>query len=278
MKRIILITLFVIQYILSFTNASAQNFHIKEISDNVFIVSNPDLGNQLVIQSKKGLVIFDSFWSEKTAGIFKEEISKASGRDDFSYVINMVDRLDMIGGNAAYQEAIIVGHENIISRYSNEITVKEEITGQIKMWREKAGYSRDRLQNLEKGSEKALNEENWMNKCITMADELENSFSLVLPEVSYSDRMTLHIGDLTINLLWFGKAGHYTGETVAVIPGVKLAVISKAIVYPAHHLAPYVHPAYGVLDVPRWIAIFEEILEGKNAVDEIILSDDNEIY
>ena len=184
----------------------------------------------------------------------------------------------MIGGNAAYQEAIIVGHENIISRYSNEITVKEEITGQIKMWREKAGYSRDRLQNLEKGSEKALKEENWMNKCITMADELENSFSLVFPEVSYSDRMTLYIGDLTINLLWFGKAGHYTGETVAVIPGVKLAVISKAIVYPAHHLAPYVHPAYGVLDVPRWIAIFEEILEGENAVDEIILSDDNEIY
>ena len=278
MKRVVLFAVLITLSAINFTDASAQNFQIKEISDKVFIVSNPDLGNQLVIQSKTGLVIFDSFWSEKTAVIFKEEISKASGRDDFSYVINMVDRLDMIGGNAAYQEAIIVGHENISSRYRNEITVKEEINGLIEMWREKAGYSRNRLQNLEKGSEKALKEENWMNKCITMADELENSFSLILPEVSYSDRMTLNIGDLAVNLIWFGKAGTFTGETVAVIPGLKLAVISKAIVYPAHHLAPYVHPAYGVLDVPRWIAIFEEILEGENAVDEIILSDDDEIY
>ena len=76
MKRVILFAVLIILFAISFTNASAQDFHIKEISDKVFIVSNPDLGNQLVIQSKKGLVIFDSFWSEKTAGIFKEEISK----------------------------------------------------------------------------------------------------------------------------------------------------------------------------------------------------------
>jgi len=76
-----------------------QGFQTKEVSDNVAIVSNPDLGDQVVVQSEKGLLIFDSFWSAKTAGLFKDEISKTFHRNDFSYVINMVDRLDMIVEN-----------------------------------------------------------------------------------------------------------------------------------------------------------------------------------
>ena len=255
-----------------------QGFQVKKISDKVFIVSNPDLGNQVVVQSEKGLVIFDSFWSEKTAKMFREEISKTLCRNDFSYVINMVDRLDMIGGNAAYQEAIIVGHENIIAKYSREKLVKEEIAELIEMWREKEGYSRNRLQNLEVGSEKALQEENWMNKCITMSDELENSFTLVLPKISYNDKITLNLGNNRINLFWFGNAGNYQGLTMAVIPEERLAIISKAIVYPVYHLAPYPFPYFGVLDVPRWIEMLEQILEGENPVNNIILSDSYEIF
>jgi len=123
----------------------SQGFQTKEVFENVFIVSNPDLGDQLVVQSEKGLLIFDSFWSERTAGIFKEEISKALNRNDFSYVINMVDRLDMIGGNGAIQEAVIVGHENIVTKYRQEETVQTEIVDLIEMWREKEGHFRDRL-------------------------------------------------------------------------------------------------------------------------------------
>ena len=70
----------------------------------------------------------------------------------------MVDRLDMIGGNAPYQDAVIVGHENIITKYSREKLVKEEIAELIEMWREKEEYSRNRLQNLESGSKKSLEE------------------------------------------------------------------------------------------------------------------------
>jgi len=255
-----------------------QGFQVKKISDKVFIVSNPDLGSQVVVQSEKGLVIFDSFWSEKTAKMFRDEISKTLSRNDFSYVINMVDRLDMIGGNAAYQDAIVVGHENIIAKYSRDYSVKEEIAELKEMWREKESYSRNRLKNLEAGSEKALQEENWMNKCITMSDELENSFSLVLPKISFNDRKTLNLGNIRIDLYWFGNAGNYQGLTMAVIPEEKLAIISKSIVYPEYHLAPYPFPYYGVLDVPRWIAVFEQILEGENPVNNIILSDSYEVY
>jgi len=256
----------------------SQGFQAKEVSNKVSIISNPNLGNQVAVQTEKGLVVFDSFWSEKTARIFKTEISKTFGRNDFSYVINMVDRLDAIGGNAAYPEAVIVGHENMRTKYSTEKYVKEEIKKLVEMWREKEGYSRDRLQKYKKGSQEALGEEKWMSKCITMANELENSFSLVLPQISYNDKMTLNLGNTKIDLFWFGKNGINSGLTMAVIGAEKLAIISKIIVYPDYHLAPFPHPYYGVLDVPRWIAMLEMILEGENAVNKIILSDSSEVY
>jgi tetratricopeptide (TPR) repeat protein len=251
----------------------SQGFQIKEVSDNVFIVSNPDLGDQVVVQSEKGLLIFDSFWSEKTARIFKEEISKMLRRDDFAYVINMVDRLDMFGGNVAYQEAVIVGHENILTKYSKEKMVKAEITELIEMWRYKEEGSRNRLKEIEKGSERALEEQEWMNICKSRADELEFGFALVLPQIFYNDRMTVDLGDIKISLQWFGETGDYRGLTMAVIPEKKLAILTKSILFPIYHLAPYPHPDYKVLDVPRWIALLEDILEGEFAVTNIILSD-----
>jgi len=65
---------------------------------------------------------------------------------------------------------------------------------------------------------------------------------------------------------------------VAIIPEEKLAVLSKSIVYPNHHLAPGLRPDFSEMDVPRWIEVFEEILEGEYAVDNIILSDDQQVY
>jgi tetratricopeptide (TPR) repeat protein len=255
-----------------------QGFQLKDVSDNVVIVSNPDLGNQVVIRSSRGLLVFDSFWSETTARLFKDEVSVALQRDDFSYVINMVDRLDMFGGNGAYQEALIVGHENILTKYRDEQLVETELSELIEMWRFKQEAASDRLQRMDKDSEQAQMDLAWMNVCKSRADELEFGFTLALPQIYYNDRISLDLGDITLNLTWFGESGNYNGLSVAHIPEEKLAILSKAIIYPMYHLAPHVQPDFGDLDVPRWIALLEEILEGENAVTKIILSDDDRVY
>lgn len=271
MKRVILFAMLITLYAISFTNASAQNFQIKEISDKIFVVVDPEGGeNQLVVKSEKGLIVFNTFWSEITAQKYKKEIAKALNRDDFIYTINMVDRLDMFGGNAAYKETIIIGHDSYLEKYQGkEKEVEAEIKRLIDMWRWKEDVSRERLETHEKGSETAINEERWMNTCKQRADELEGGFSLVLPTIFYSDRMTLDLGDVTLKLIWFGKAANYNGMTVVVIPEGKLAIIPGFILH-SHHLAPHPHNEYADLDVPRWISIFEEILEGENAVERVI--------
>lgn len=256
--------------LLTMAGTSDQNFRTTRITEHVFIVSDTASGDaQLVITSEKGLVIFDSFWSEITARKFKDEIAQAFTGHDFAYVIDTVDRLDMFGGNAAYREAEIVGHRAFLEKYKGkEQEVDAEIGRLIDMWRNKARVSRERLATHEPGSESETMERMWMNTCTQRADELETGFSLVLPTIVYQDQMTLDLGDVTLVLIWFGRAG-YDGLTVAVVPEERLAVISGFIMH-SQHLAPHPFGAYTPLDVPRWIDVLEELLEGENAVERVV--------
>ena len=250
---------------------SAQDFQVNHVSDRICIVAGPQAGErQVVIQSEKGLVVFDTFWSETTAEAFKNEIARALGRDDFVYTVNMTDRLDMFGGNAGYEETTIIGHRYFLEKYERrEDEVGAEIERLIDMWRWKEDVSRERLETHEEGSEAAIKEEAWMTTCGRRAEELEKGFSLILPAICFSDRLTMDLGDLTLELIWFGKAGYYNGMSVAIVPEENTAIIPSFLMHPGH-LAPHPHSEYAELDVPRWIAVLEELLEGERAVDRVI--------
>jgi tetratricopeptide (TPR) repeat protein len=250
----------------------AQQFEEQTVTEHVFIISNPDIGeNQVVIRSDSGLVVLNTFWSEIPAKAFKTEIERMFKRDDFAFVVNTVDRLDMFGGNAAYPNTDIIGHSNLVDKYKGrENEVDAEINRLIEMWRWKEDVSRKRLETYEKGSKEALNEESWMNTCKRRADELEAGFSLVLPDIIYHDRKILDLGDLTLELIWFGKAG-YNGMTVLKIPEEKVAIIPGFLLH-GQHLAPHPHNTYAELDVPRWIDIFEELFKGAHRVEKVICS------
>ena len=256
--------------IISFGYANAQDFRVREITEKIFAVENVDDGDeQVVIVSDKGLVVLNSFWSEITAAKFKKSINRMLKRDDFLYLINMVDRLDMFGGNAAYRGIPIVGHKAIRDRYKGrEEDVNREIEKLIEMWRWKENVARERLPNHEPGSERAMIEQRWINTCKQRADELGQGFSLVLPTEIYEDRKKLNLDEITLDLIWFGKAG-YDGMTVIIIPEKKLAIIPGFILH-SQHLAPYPQSEFKRLDVPRWIRILEEMLEGENAVDNVL--------
>ena len=254
---------------LSCVNADAQEFSTRKITDRIYVLDNPEGEDQLVIASQKGLVVFNTMWSEITAQKYKDEISAALGRDDFYLTVDMVDRLDMFGGNAAYKETIIIGHENLRNKYEGkEQEVDAEIKRLIEMWRWKADVSRKRLETHEPGSKKELNERRWMNTCLERADDLEKGFSLVLPTVVYKDRKTLDLGDITLELIWFGRAG-FDGMSIVVVPEERTAIIPGFIMH-SHHLAPHPNCRYAKLDVPRWIDVFEELLEGDDPVDRVI--------
>jgi hypothetical protein len=249
--------------------ARGQAFTAERISGHIYIVKDPDGESQLVMTSEKGLVVFNTFWSSLTARKYKAEIGRLLGREDFFLTVNMVDRLDMFGGNSAYLETTIIGQQNLLDKYrGKEKEAKAEIQNLIDMWRWKETVSRERLKTHAPGSDEEMNERNWMLMCKQRADDLEQGFSLTLPDVVYRDRKSLDLGDITLELIWFGRTG-YDGMSVAVVPEEKTAIIPGFIMH-SQHLAPYPFSSYAKLDVPRWIEVLEEILEGDKAVERVV--------
>jgi tetratricopeptide (TPR) repeat protein len=250
--------------------AHAQDFEARELIDNVFAIKDVQSSEeQVVIVSAKGLVVLNSFMSPSSAERFRQAIVEQLKRDDFCYLIDMVDRIDLFGGNAAYEDVPIVAHKAFWDKYKdNEEAADEELKGLIDMWREKEKGSSERLKNMEPGSEDAVNEKRWLELCKGRADELESGFSLVLPTEVYEDRKVLNLGDITLNLVWFGRTD-YAGLTVITIPEKRLAIVPGFILHP-QHLAPSPGPEFEEYDVPRWISVLEEMLEGENAVEHVL--------
>ncbi|UCG61134.1 MAG: hypothetical protein JSV52_12510 [Candidatus Zixiibacteriota bacterium] len=256
--------------------ASSQDFQVTEIFDKIFKVESLQNGEdgeeQIVIASDQGLVVLNSFSSEPTARRLKAGIVETLKRDDFLYLINIVDRLDRCGGNGAYEGIPIIGHRGFWDNYrDNNSIVDAEVKRMIEMWRWKESVARERLPNHEPGSEQAIGEQEWINTCKRRAEELESGFSFLPPTETYDDRMTLDLGDITLNLIWFGRA---KGDAISVIviPEKKLAILPDDLLSPLH-LAPYPHPRFKALDVTRWIEVLEEILEGDNPVENVLLCD-----
>jgi tetratricopeptide (TPR) repeat protein len=271
-KAVALILWIIIPCILSVEYSSAQSITPQKIAEGVFQLESPINEDQLVITSEKGMVVFNIFWPSMIAQ--KDEIIRAFKRDDFYLVVNMVDRLDMFCSNAAYSGTTIIGHRAFWNNYKgNQEAVEAEINKLVDMWRWKEEVAREDLAKQEPGSEDEKIKRRWVNTCKQRADQLETEFSLALPTVVYDDRKTIDLGDMTLELIWFGRAGNLNGITIAVIPEAKLAIIPSFILHDAH-LAPYPICKYAALDVPRWISIFQELLEGENAVDKIILGFD----
>lgn len=250
--------------------AHAQDFEARELIDNVYAITDVENNEeQVVIASDKGLVVLNSFMSPRSAERFRNAIVEGLERDDFYYLIDMVDRIDLFGGNAAYEDIPIAAHKAFWDKYKdNEEAANEELESLIGMWREKENASRQRLQNMEAGSEDAANEKRWLELCKARADELESEFSIVLPTEVYEDREVLDLGDITLNLIWFGRT-NYAGTTVITIPEKRLAIVPGFILH-GQHLAPSPGPQFEEYDVPRWISVLEGMLEGEDAVEQVL--------
>ena len=270
MKKINLIVLFFFFTGLLSLPAGENSLKLKKISDRIFSLQNTEDGtSQLAVRTSRGVVVFNSFWSKDTALKFKNGWIRELGTDKFIYNINTADRIDIFGGNEIYNDIPIISHSSFTGKFT-KTHVDEELKKLIKMWRWKEEVSRKRLPTHKKGSESEKTEKDWLFTCKRRADELESGFSLHLPTITYSEKMNLSLGDTTLELIWFGKAG-YDGMTLVVIPEEKTVLIPGFILHP-HHFAPHPQPWYTKLDVPRWIDILSGILEGEKAVDRVVIN------
>jgi glyoxylase-like metal-dependent hydrolase (beta-lactamase superfamily II) len=235
---------------------------VLRLSPRVAVVYGDPWNNAiLALASSKGLVVVDSSWSKSVALGFREVIATEFKRGDFIYLINSHEHDDHIGGNAAYADLPIVGHESV----RREMLRMPADPKKQARWRDFSAareiakmhdyYSKNYPAFLTTPGYAAA------AKCFEAIDrDFHTGPELPPPTVTFDRRLTLNLGDLTVRLVYFGGF-HSVGDTIVSVPEENLVMVGQ-LFFPQRipianaQLAATTTPAM----VDNWLAVLREIL------------------
>jgi len=254
------------------TQALSQDTEVEieifELSDRV-IVLNPVLadnpftgnGNIIAIATVKGLIVVDTSKDVKTMAKMRKKIESFFSRDDFIYVINTHEHLEHLGGNAVFPNCTIIAHDNL------KKGVEETLPRYKEYFRNMIPNLEDQLKNMDEDSDEAAQLKKSIKEMKENQASLENEFELVVPTVTFSDRLTLDCGNLTINLIYYG-CGHSNSDILVHIPQEGVLAIGSACNL---DIPPLINPNLKN-DYERWNVVLTELLNDENKVDYIVSS------
>ncbi|MHC4559159.1 MAG: MBL fold metallo-hydrolase [Planctomycetota bacterium] len=253
---------------------SAEFVRIEKLSDRVIIGYWLGTGrmNIVAVKSEKGLVIIDTAMSPRIMAPIKERLEKELGCDDWAYVINTHAHIHHAGGNCLFKDAVVIGHDNLpddmewlIWRQSDETSKRKVLDNNARTIRNLQALlpqvANNRLQTRRIQGEIKFYQLN--------TKDVEEGFEIVKPTVTFSDKHTLDLGDLQLELVYFGK-GHSLSDILIYIPQEGL-LVTGAIVYLRRHL-PGITERAQLKDVHRYIAVLDEFLEEGVKIDHVVAS------
>jgi glyoxylase-like metal-dependent hydrolase (beta-lactamase superfamily II) len=253
---------------------SVEFIRIERLSDRVVIGYWLGTGrmNIVAIKSKKGLAIIDTAMSPRIMAPIKERLERELGRDDWTYVINTHAHIHHAGGNCLFKDAVVIGHDNLpddmewlIRRQSDETSKRKVLDDNARTIRNLQALlpqvANNRLQTRRIQGEIKFYQLN--------TQDIEEGFEIIKPTVTFSDKHTLDLGDLQLELVYFGK-GHSLSDILIYIPQEGL-LVTGAIVYLRRHL-PGITERAQLKDVHRYITVLDAFLEEGVKIDHVVAS------
>jgi glyoxylase-like metal-dependent hydrolase (beta-lactamase superfamily II) len=252
---------------------SGEFINIEKLSDRVILaywVGTDRRCNLTAIQSEKGLVIIDTEMSPRIMAPIKERIERVFGRSDWAYVINTHAHDSHPGGNSLFQGAVIVGHDNLAE--DMQWIVRRQTEPQWK--RRELDRAAQLIRNLQ-----ALLPQVARNPVQTRmvwgeikfwelhSQDLREGYEVVKPSLTFSDRHTIDLGDLQLELVFFGK-GHSISDILIYVPQERL-LVSGAVAYQRAHL-PEIGEQTELQDVHRFIDVLDRFLADDVKIDHVV--------
>jgi glyoxylase-like metal-dependent hydrolase (beta-lactamase superfamily II) len=254
---------------------SSEFINIERLSPRVILaywVGTDRRCNLTAIQSQKGLVIIDTEMSPRIMAPIKKRIEQVFGRDDWAYVINTHAHDNHPGGNSLFDGAIIVGHENlardmqwIINRQTEPDFKRRELdrAAQLLM------NLRNLLPQVARNPVQSRLVRGEIKFWELHTQDLREGYPVVKPSLTFSDKHTLDLGDLTLELTFFGR-GHSLSDILIYIPQEK-TLVTGAIVYGRGQL-PEIGEDTHLQDIHRFIAVLDHFLADDVKIDHVIPS------
>jgi glyoxylase-like metal-dependent hydrolase (beta-lactamase superfamily II) len=205
---------------LSFADSTIKPFDItvQRLSPRVAVFYGDPWDNAIVaIATQKGIVVVDAPFSKTIAQGFREAIQAEFKRNDLAYLINTHEHVCHVGGNEAFADLQIVGHESLrreMVKSSNDPERAAKVRG---IGEREVASVRERI--TKKDPTKLQDpgfveyEKDWQ---IIQTDYRGNP-AVVPPTITFDREMTLYLGDVAVRLIYYGHA-HGVGDTVVSIP------------------------------------------------------------
>jgi glyoxylase-like metal-dependent hydrolase (beta-lactamase superfamily II) len=237
---------------------------VKKISSRVIVLSETFMANNVVaIASKKGLVVVDTTGIPGTMEKMRHLIEKEFGQKEFVYVINTHYHWDHTFGNQIFPDAIIVGHENCIAGMKRD---RANLPRRVESFKRNVERQKQRLEGLDSNSDefkKISADIGLLERAIT---DYAEGFEFDLPDITFSDRLILDLGDMTLKMYFFGRA-HSGSDILIHIPEEGL-LLTGDLFLDGNWLPLFAGQPN--LDIPRWIEVLNTVLEGQGEVKQVI--------
>ena len=217
------------------------------------------LDQVIAIATQKGIVVIDTGKSPTLTAEYRKIIEREFGRNDFSYVINTHFHFDHTDGNQVFAEAEIITHQSSPERIrqfdrgrQNFIDSRKPM---VELWK-------NQLKTLDPSSDNAQRLRDLISQSQIMLEDLADNYILTPPTITFSDRMTLDMGDITLELVHFGE-GRHTGDDIIIhCPEEKLLFTGDLFYYSSLFIA-----FSSQFDAPRWIEVMNSLLEDESEIE-----------
>lgn len=228
--------------------------------------------NLTAIEGQKGLAIIDTEMSPRIMAPIKARIERVFGRDDWLYVVNTHGHMHHTGGNCLFKGATVVGHDNLPD--DMEWLVRKQADEALK--RKDLEHAKRTLRNLRAALPRVAADRATAGRIRgeirfwqLYVRDMEEGYPVVKPSLTFADRHTLDLGDLQLELVFFGR-GHSLSDILIYIPQERLPV-TGAIAYQRRQL-PEIGEASQLEDVQRFLAVLDGFLSPDARIDRVIPS------
>ena len=242
-------------------------FEVQRLSDRVLVLKelSPWESNHVVIAGAAGLVLVDPGHSAVMGRLIREAVGRELGRDRFAYIIDTHGHWGHCWGNAAFPEALVIGHDNALEEMRADAPNLEPRAVYL---RGRADLAAARLAELEPGSEEAvvaqLDRDHFDRIATGFA---ETGFEVQPPRLTFSDHLRLDLGDLSLEMSYLGR-GHSDSDITILIPEERVLLLG------CFFLEQGPLPVFGTqpeLDPDRWLATFDAALDREPAIEHVVL-------
>jgi len=233
----------------------------ERVSDRVIVFDCLDV-HTTAIAASEGIAIIDTHRSPSVMLEIKKLIEKEFGRNDFLYVINTHGHWDHCSGNQVFPASILIGHENC-----PEFMRNNPANSLRNLWFTKYRLSelKAKLQSLDKHSHEASQLRAEITAWNMLLEDLEEGYVVTPPSKTFKDSLTLNLGDLTLKLIYCGKA-HTDNHIFVYVPEEKL-------VFTGDMFSSSTHFGFSVnkmIDVPKVISSLNQILQHDAEIEVVI--------